>query len=204
MPEVMPKYDPEIKCNVRDVYLAEVTIGPDGAYAFGKPEYMEGAMEFSRTPTISSGKAYGDGRVRRKKTKVTDTVIKAQVNQLIYKWRRWMTGTNVSESGVESDPIEGEGKPFAMGWVTEKTNGKFEFIWFLHCIAEPITSEQKQSEDNTVWTFDKLDITALKVRQFSRSYTLVDTEDPKCKDITEKAFFSKVQTSDTIEDVSDA
>ena len=58
----------EVKINVQNVHLAEIT-ETSGEITFGKPERVAGAMEMGRTPQLSTGQLYGDGKITHKNSK---------------------------------------------------------------------------------------------------------------------------------------
>jgi phi13 family phage major tail protein len=187
----------EVKINVQNVHLAEITESPEGELTHGTPEHVAGAMEIGRVPQISSGQLYGDGKIRKETSRKVKYQITANLNKLPTKWRRYMEGVTV-KNGVESATSKDEPKPFAMGWEVEKTGEKKEMIWFLYCKAEPIQETTRQSEDNVNFSTDNLTISALEDDRLGRFYTFIDTED---EDVTEdmiKNFFAKVQTTDSI------
>lgn len=187
----------EVKINVKNVHLAEVSKSPEGTLSHGAPENVIGAMEIGKTPQLSSGQLYGDGKIRKQTSKKVRYQLTVNINKLPSKWRRYMEGVTVA-TGVESGTSADEPKPFAIGWEVEKTEGKKELIWFLYCLAEPIQETTRQSEENINYSTDNITISALEDDQFERYYTFIDTED---EDITEEMadnFFKKVQTTDTI------
>ncbi len=187
----------EYKINVKNVHLAEVVEDPEGALTFGTPEQVAGAMEMSRTPQLSKGQLYGDGKVVHQTSRKIAYQINANLNKLPTKWRRYMEGVTVT-SGVESGTSNDEPQPFAIGWEVEKTGEQKELIWFLYCIAEPVQQTDKQSEENINYSTDTATITALENDDLGRYYTMIDSED---EDITTDMianFFKQVQTTNTI------
>src|SRR5690625_258591 len=127
----------EVKINVESLHLAEIEESSEGVIEFGVPEHIVGAMEIGRIPQISSGQLYGDGKITHSTSRKDAYQITVNQNKLPTKWRRYMEGAKVN-NGVESGTSKDEPKPFAMGWVVEKTGGQKELIWFLYCKAEPI------------------------------------------------------------------
>jgi phi13 family phage major tail protein len=187
----------EVKINVQNVHLAEITESPEGEILHGTPEYVAGAMEIGRVPQLASGQLYGDGKIRRQTSRKVRYQINVSLNKLPTKWRRYMEGVTVA-NGVESGTSKDEPKPFAIGWEVEKTGGKKEMIWFLYCQAEPIQETARQSEDNINYSTDSITISALENEQFNRYYTFIDTEDEEVTSEMVENFFKKVQTTDTI------
>lgn len=186
----------EVKINVQNVHLAEITEA-SGEITFGEPEHVAGAMEMSKTPQLSTGQLYGDGKITDSTSRKVRYQITASLNKLPTKWRRYMEGVKVVD-GVESGTSKDEPKPFAIGWEVEKTGDEKELIWFLYCLAEPVQTTDRQSEENINYSTDSVTITALEDDSLGRYYTFIDSED---EDITEqmvKDFFKQVQTADAI------
>lgn len=190
----------EVKINVKNVHLAEIT-ETSGEVTFGKPEHVAGAMEMGRTPQLSTGQLYGDGKITHKNSKKVAYQITANLNKLPTKWRRYMEGVQVSD-GIESGTSGDEPKPFAIGWEVEKTGGEKELVWFLYCTAEPIEQTERQSEENVNYSTDNVTIMALEHDSLGRYYTLIDSEDDAVTEVMVKNFFKNVQTSDAIADVT--
>ena len=187
----------EVKINVKNVHLAEITKSPEGVITYSVPEHVVGAMQIGRNPQIASGQLYGDGKVTHETSKKVKYELTVELNKLPTKWRRYMEGVT-AVAGVESGTSADQPKPFAIGWEVEKTGGEKELIWFLYCMANPIQVNIRQSEDNITYSTDNLTISALEDDSLDKFYTLIDSEDA---DITAKMltdFFKIVQISDTI------
>lgn len=187
----------EVKINVKNVHLAEITESQEGTITYGDPEHVVGAMEFGKVPQLSTGELYGDGKISKKASKKTAYQITANLNKLPTKWRRYMEGVKIND-GVESGTSTDEPKPFAIGWEVEKTGGQKELIWFLYCFAEPIQETTRQSEENINYSTDSATITALEHDSLGRFYTFIDSEDENVTETMIADFFKQVQTTDTI------
>lgn len=187
----------EVKINVQNVHLSEITISPEGNLTHGAPEHVAGAMEIGKVPQLSSGQLYGDGKIRKQTSKKVRYQLTVNLNKLPTKWRRYMEGVSVV-NGVESGTSKDNPKPFAIGWEVEKTEGKKELIWFLYCLAEPIQETTRQSEDNTNYSTDSITISALEDDSLGRYYTFIDTEDNEITEEMAENFFKKVQITDAI------
>lgn len=187
----------EVKINVQNVHLADITEAGE-VLTHGIPEHVVGAMEIGKVPQLASGQLYGDGKISKQTSKKVRYQITVNLNKLPTKWRRKMEGVKVT-NGVESGTSKDEPKPFAIGWEVEKTGGEKELIWFVYCLAEPIQTTDRQSEENINYSTDTITISALEDDRLGRFYTFIDSED---EDVTEEMvtnFFKKVQLTDTIE-----
>lgn len=186
----------EYKINIQNIHLAEID-EVDGVLSFSEPEHIAGAMEIGRTPQVSSGQLYGDGKIAHNTSRKTAYEVTVSQNKLPTKWRQYMEGTKVT-NGVESGTSKDEPKPFAMGWEVEKTGGQKELIWFLYGKANPIQETVRQSEDNINYSTDSVTITFIEHDSLNRFYTFIDTEDEAITPEMVENFFKKVQTTDGI------
>lgn len=187
----------EVKINVQNVHMAEITESPEGAITFTTPEHVVGAMEVGKVPQLATGQLYGDGKIRHSNSRKIGYQLTVNLNKLPTKWRRYMEGVKVT-TGVESGTSKDEPKPFAIGWEVEKTGEKKELIWFLYCLAEPIQTTDRQSEENIVYSTDSITISALEDDTLGRYYTMVDSEDEEITPEMVSNFFKQVQITDTI------
>ena len=187
----------EVKINVQNVHLAEITKSPEGEIAFGKPEHVAGAMQIGRNPQIASGQLYGDGKISHETSRKVRYELNVDLNKLPTKWRRYMEGVKVT-TGVESGTSKDEPNPFAIGWEVEKTGDQKELVWFVYCLANPIQETTRQSEDNINYSTDSITISALEDDSLGRFYTLIDSEDEEITPEMIANFFKKVQILDAI------
>ena len=187
-----------MKINVKNFHIAKVA-EQDGALVYEKPIPIPGLEQVSRAPQISSGSKYGDGIVRFKVSKKAGYQINISHNEIPAELRAYMEGATITDGGIEYGSSSDNPKPFAAGWEVERVDGQSEFTWFLFGLAEPITVDVKQSEDNTNFSSDSISITFMEHDSLKRFYTLVNTSIEKNKDVKASDFFSKVQTKDVVE-----
>lgn len=193
-------YDTSVKINITNLHFATVEEDEEGNLVFGKPSRVLGAEEATRTPSVASGRLYGDGIIRKNVSKKTGYEISFNANAIPQDWRSHIEGTTIV-NGVESGSSKDTPKPVAMGWEIEKTEENSEFIWFPYCIGQPVESTAQQSEDNINFTSDTVTLVALEHNSIKRFYTLVDQEaSEENKLITPEVFFSQVQVTDTIQE----
>ena len=78
----------EVKINVQNVHLSEISVSPTGTLEYSIPEHVAGAMEMGKAPQLASGQLYGDGRITNKTSRKVRYQITANLNKLPSKWRR--------------------------------------------------------------------------------------------------------------------
>lgn len=188
---------PEVKINVQNVHLAELSESPEKELTFGKPEHIAGAMEIGKVPQLSSGQLYGDGKISKQTSRKVRYQLTISLNKLPTKWRRYMEGVKVVD-GVESGTSKDDPNPFAVGWEVEKTAGAKELIWFLYCLAEPIQDTTRQSEAEINYSTDTITISALEDDRLGRYYTMIDSEEATVTPAMVNNFFKQVQITDSI------
>lgn len=187
----------EYKINVVGVYFAEVENDSTDTLTHKPVEKVAELMGVTMSAKIAEGALFGDGKKVVATNKKTSYEIALDMTVLPSKVRSYLEGTTI-KTGVESGTSKDVPKPAAIGWLVEKTNGKKQAIWFPYCIAKPIDEEIKQSEENIVYSTDKLVLTVLEHSAAKRFYTKIDEE---ISDVTSEMlgnFFKKVQMTDTI------
>lgn len=192
-----PKATATIKINCKNFHIAFVEEA-DGALIYEKPYHIEGVESVSRTAQVSSGGKYGDGVLRFQVNKKSAYDLSINHNLIPSDIRSKMEGTTITEDGVEYGSSSDRPHPLAVGWETEMEDGTSQFVWFLYGVAEPITTEIQQSEDNINFTSDSVNLKMMEHNSLKRYFTFVDTSIKGNENITAEMFFSQVQTGDKI------
>lgn len=114
-----------------DLYIAEVTTDDDTEYVAGTPEKFAPALEASITPTTNSNTQYADDGPYDVITGEGPTTVEMSVTGI-------PTATYAKILGKAFDAasgrvFDGNGVPpyFALGFRSQKSNGKYIYIWFL-------------------------------------------------------------------------
>ena len=185
------------KINVKGMWFAEVNEDTDEALTHKAVEKIAETMEVQMSPKISEGSLFGDGAKVFTTSRKNSFEIAVDITDIPPKYRTYMQGTEI-KAGVEIGKVSDEPKPFACGFLIEKTNGVEQKIWFPYCIAKPIEENVKQSEENITFSTDKLVITALQHKAIKRLYTRINGDMTEVTTEMQENFFKKVQVEDTI------
>lgn len=190
--------------NVQGCHVAKCTVTKDdktGAktYSWDTPIHFEGLESVTIAPVTAKGEKYGDGILRTKKTKRSSYTIGMVHNEIPADFKRYMQGLTYT-SGVETDDGDCSAQPFALGFEHVKDDDTREMIWFIYCEAEPIEEDNKQSEGDITIGSDTINITAFKLSAYNnRGYVKIRENDANVTEQMLEDFFTKVQTSTTIE-----
>lgn len=193
---------------VRGAVIAEVTKDTAEEITYGKVMSLAGVSEISKSTESSNEPHYYDNQPMVTVSSTGNDEIGVNTSALPLDVYATITGQNYNEEkGVL---IEGERKQkyFAFGYITKLTDGTEMFVWRLkgtfNIPDDTHTTEDDGTEANgqeltytginTTHKFDKnVDDSGNKMS--ARAVTLNTSVD---KSMTETAFFSKVQTPDTL------
>lgn len=188
----------EYKINVAGLYMAKVKTEVGTSITYDEVQQVAELMGVSVSAKIAEGGLFGNGAKVHSTNKKTNYEIALDMTVLPTEIRSYLEGSTITTAGVEKGTSKDQPRPAAIGWLVEKTNGKRQAIWFPYCIAKPIEEDVKQSEENIVYSTDKLVMTVMEHPGLKRFYTKIDEE---VKGVTAEMFtnfFKKVQTTDTI------
>lgn len=193
---------------VRGAVIAEVTKDTAEEITYGKVIPLAGVSEISKSTESSNEPHYYDNQPMVTVSSTGNDEIGVNTSALPLDVYATITGQNYNEEkGVL---IEGERKQkyFAFGYITKLTDGTEMFVWRLkgtfNIPDDTHTTEDDGTEANgqeltftginTTHKFDK-NVDGSGNKMSARAVTLNTSVD---KSMTETAFFSKVQTPDTL------
>ena len=191
--------------NVQNTHIAKgtkTTQNGVSTYTWDTPQHVLGLEKVTITPITATGEKYGDGILRKKKSKRTGYTLGIDINEVPAEIKRYINGLTYT-SGVETDDGACSGGAFAIGFEHVKEDDTVEKIWFIWCEAEPIEEENEQSTGDINISSDTLSITSYKLSEYDdRAYVKIWTGDENVTEEMETNFFTKVQTGKTIEAAS--
>lgn len=195
--------------NVKNLRLAELTISKEEngtrVFNFGTPELVAGLMKIGQVPQVAEGEMYEDGKKTESISQITSHEVAIDFGRFPAKWRSYVNGLTI-KNGVLADDGPCTPKPFAMGFEVEYVqdgSSYKELVWYIHCQAKQMEKNAEQKKKDITFSNDTLTVTAFKDSEFEdRAYVLIDTADSDVTDDMVENFFSKVQTTHTIEAIA--
>lgn len=187
--------------NVQNTHFAKgtkTTSNGINTYKWEEPQHVQGLEKVTITPITAKGEKYGDGILRKKKSKRTGYTLGVDLNEVPAEIKRYINGLTYKD-GVETDDGACSGGAFALGFEHVKEDDTVEKIWFIWCEAEPIEEENQQSTGDINISSDTLAITAYKLEEYeNRAYVKIWTGDSNVTEEMAENFFKQVQTNDEI------
>lgn len=193
-----PAASPKVSSTVglKNLVLAPVKEDSVAKIEYGDLQLVAGAIEASITPDntdpdilyaddIEFDTLYADPELSFK-TKLAD--IPLQIQETIF-------GNKIDDNGVLVRKASDRPPYFAVGFKSEKSDGKFRYVWLFKVRAKPLTEQYKTKEGkNITRQSGEVEWTAIK-RTFDGQYQAVADEGENGFDDTKAAaFLSTVYT----------
>ncbi len=136
---------------LKNMVIAPLTADTEAAVTYGALQLVAGAIEASITPEntdpeiqyaddIEFDVLYPDPELSFK-TKMAD--IPLQIQEMVF-------GNRIDENGVLVRAAADKPPYFAVGFMSEKSNQKFRYIWLYKVRAKPVTESYATKEGGTI------------------------------------------------------
>lgn len=195
----------KVKCTeyrgIRDLVAAEVLVDTLEKFECDTPFSVAWTSELGKETESSSESHYYDNVPANVINSVGADTVSVNVSAVPMEIKAKITGQHYDESlglFVEGEP---ESKYFAIGYITETTDGEEVYVWRLKGkFGIPgdthITKDNGTSANGNTLTYTGIN-TVHKFTATSKSAKAVNEYKSKCP-MDEAAFFASVQTHDTI------
>lgn len=148
-----PAASPTVSSTVglKNVVIAPLTTDTEEAHTYGDLQLMAGAIEATITPENAEPDIqYADDiefDVLYPDPKLTFSLQMADIPLLI---QEMLFANAIDDNGVLVRTASDKPPYFAMGFKSEKSNGKFRYVWLYKVRAKPITETYQTKEGDTV------------------------------------------------------
>ncbi len=178
MPANTPTASPTVSSTIglKNVVIAPLTADTEAGHTYGDLQLVAGAIEASVTPDnadpdilyaddIEFDTLYADPQVSFK-LKMAD--IPLAIQEMLF-------ANTIDDNGVLIRTAQDKPPYFAVGFKSEKSNGKFRYVWLYKVRAKPITESFATKEGNTVTRQNpEVEFTAIKRTHDSRYQAVAD------------------------------
>ena len=148
-----PAASPTVSSTVglKNVVIAPLTTDTEEAHTYGDLQLMAGAIEATIPPENAEPDIqYADDiefDVLYPDPKLTFSLQMADIPLLI---QEMLFANAIDDNGVLVRTASDKPPYFAMGFKSEKSNGKFRYVWLYKVRAKPITETYQTKEGDTV------------------------------------------------------
>lgn len=138
------------------VYALLISDTAEGV-VYGNVKSLGEAMQIQLTPSVSTGKLYGNGVVKEDISKLKGIAMAFDATKIPIEDRAAIQGHEF-KNGIMVEKDGDEAPYLAFGYKVEGTNKKDEYAWLLKGRAAPMNETHKQSEDNITFSTDTVNI----------------------------------------------
>lgn len=186
---------------IRGLVAAEVIKDASDEITFGTPFAIAGVSELTRTTETSSEPHYYDNVPAVVIDSTGSDEVSMNVSAVPFDVLAKITGQHYDESKGMFVEGERESKYYAIGYITEKTDGTEVFVWRLKGKFSIPASTHATKNDGTDANGQELTFTGIntthKFEATGKSAKAVNV-DTSINAVVESTFFTTVQTPDTI------
>lgn len=197
----MPKID-EWR-GIRGLVAAEVTTDDSEKFECGTPFEVAGVAELSRTTETTSEPHYYDNVPAVVIDSTGSDEVTITASAIPFDSLAKLTGQTYNEAKGMFVEGERQAKYFAIGYITEKTDGTEVFVWRLKGKFNVPDSTHATKDDGADANGQEIVFTGINT---NHKFTAISNKTAKAVNVdtsvntgvTEAEFFEKVQTPDTI------
>ena len=189
---------------IRGLVCAEVTTDTTETYACGEPFPLAGVAELSRTTETTNESHFYDNNpaIVIESTGADEVTITASA--IPFEALAKITGQTYDKSKGMFVEGERQSKYFAIGYITEKTDGTEIFVWRLKGKFNIPDSTHATKDDGAEANGQEIVYTGINT---THKFIGIDNKTAKAVNVdtkvntgvTESVFFATVQTPDTVE-----
>lgn len=178
----------KIKFGLSNVHIATFTIGTTGAYTYGTPVKIPGAVSISLEPSGEDTDFYADNIKYFSDTQNQGYEGDLEIAMLPDSVREEVFGETKDKNGALIESASDVIKPFAIGFQIEGDEKGRKF-WYYNCTASRSKNESKTVESSKEIATDSISIKALP-RETDKKVRVMLTETTANKDAYEDFFTS--------------
>lgn len=187
---------------IRGLVCAEVTTDTAEAFECGVPFAVAGVAELSRTTQTTSEPHYYDNVPAIVIDSTGSDEVSITTSAIPFDVLAKITGQHYDETKGMFVEGERQSKYFALGYITEKTDGTEVFVWRLKGKFNIPDSTHSTKNDGAEANGQELTFTGINTEHrftaTNKTAKAVNVDTSVNKGVTEADFFGEVQTPDTV------
>ena len=148
-----PTASPAVASTVglKNMVLAPLTEDTEAALTYGPLQLVAGAIEASVTPENADPDVqYADDQEFDVLYPDPELNFKTKIADIPLSIQEQIFGNKIDDNGVLIRTASDKPPYFAVGFMSEKSNGKFRYVWLFKVRAKPVTENYQTKEGGTV------------------------------------------------------
>ena len=148
-----PAASPTVSSTIglKNVVIAPLTADTETSHTYGDLQLVAGAIEASITPNNTDPNVqYADDVEFDVLWPDPDLTFRLQMADLPLAIQEMILSNNIDKNGVLVKSADDEPGYYAVGFKSEKANGKYRFVWLYKVRAKPVTQNFGTKQGNTI------------------------------------------------------
>ena len=161
---------------LQGVVIAPLTVDTEETLTYGDLQKVAGAIEATITPgNADADVQYADDQEFSVLYPDPEVALKTKMADIPLAIQEMIFGNNIDDNGVLIRTSTDKPPYFAVGFKSEKSNGKFRFVWLYKVRAKPLTENYATKEGTTInRQTGEVEWTAIKRTHDSRYQAVAD------------------------------
>lgn len=148
---------------LKDLYYAVLTKDDNTGATYDTPAKVAPAINAKITPSVSSDVLYADDGPAETAIAMGEVSVELETSNLPLEIQAVLLGHTLDETkGVMTKKSTDTAPYVALGFKSQKANGKYRFIWLLKGKFAPIEEEYKSKEDKVTYNTPKIKASFVK------------------------------------------
>ena len=178
MPNNTPTASPTVSSTIglKNVVIAPLTTDTAEGHSYGDLQLVAGAIEASVTPDNTDPDIlYADDVEFDTLYADPETSFKLKMADIPLAIQEMLFANTIDDNGVLIRTAQDKPPYFAVGFKSEKSNGKFRYVWLYKVRAKPLTENFATKEGNTINRQNpEIEFTAIKRTHDGRYQAVAD------------------------------
>ena len=178
MPNNTPTASPTVSSTIglKNVVIAPLTTDTAEGHSYGDLQLVAGAIEASVTPDNTDPDIlYADDVEFDTLYADPETSFKLKMADIPLAIQEMLFANTIDDNGVLIRTAQDKPPYFAVGFKSEKSNGKFRYVWLYTVRAKPLTENFATKEGNTINRQNpEIEFTAIKRTHDGRYQAVAD------------------------------
>ena len=192
MPDTTPTASPTVSSTIglKNVVIAPLTTDTESAHTYGALQLLAGAIEATVTPNNTDPDVqYADDNEFDVLYPDPELAFKLKLADIPLTIQEMIFGNRIDDKGVLIRTAQDKPPYFACGFMSEKSNHRYRYVWLYKCRATPVTEPYSTKEgDKVTRQTGEVEFTAIK-RTHDGHYQAVADEGENSFDATAAASF---------------
>ena len=175
-----PTSSPTVSSTIglKNMVIAPLTVDTEEALTYGDLQLVAGAIEASITPENADPDVqYADDAEFDVVYPEPELTFNTKMADIPLSIQEMVFGNKIDENGVLIRAATDKPPYFAVGFKSEKSNGKYRYVWLYKVRAKPLTENYATKEGTTITRQNgEVEWTAIK-RTYDGQYQAVADED---------------------------